>query len=102
MARGPGGHHIHITALQFALNISFVPLVRDTALLAKTVFVRIVFAVNTANRHVRQLNDAKTAVVSIIQHCMTQQNKSNVQQQLFQQKTHKNISLLVRQTTRQG
>ena len=90
-----------ITALQFVLNTSLVLLVRDTASLAKTVCVQIVLAINTTNRHVRQLNDAKYAVDSIIQHCMTQQNKSNFQQQLFQQKTHKNISLLFRQTTRQ-
>ena len=36
-------------------------------------------------------------VDSIIQPCLTQQTKSNVKQQ----KTHKNISLLYRQTTRQ-
>ena len=44
------------------------------------------WSVNSTNRPVRQLNAAKYAVVSIIQHCMTKQNKSNVQQQLFQNK----------------
>ena len=80
---------------------SFVLLVRETALLAKTVCVPIVLAIKTTNRHVRQPIDAKYAVVFIIQHCMTQENKSNFQQQLFQQKMHKKISLLFHQTTRQ-
>ena len=42
----------------------------DTALLAKTVCVQFVLAINTTNRHVRQLKDAKYAVVSIIQHSL--------------------------------
>ena len=89
------------TALQLAVNSSFVHLVRDTSLLAKTVCVHIVFAIKTRIRLVRPLIDAKYAVVSVIQHCMTQQNESNVQQQLFQQKTHKPVSQLFRQKTRQ-
>ena len=78
-----------ITALLLALNTSFVILVGDTALLAQTVCVQIVLAIIIRNRHVRQLTDAKYAVVSIIQPCMTLQKKLNVQRQLFQQKRTK-------------
>ena len=41
------------------------------SIVSKNLCVQIVLAINTTNRHVRQLNDAKYAVVSIIQQCMT-------------------------------
>ena len=66
-------------------NTSFVHLVRDTANCL-------------SNKHHKQTcpsnKRCQETGVSIIQHFMNQQNKSNVQQQPFQQKTHKNISLL--------
>ena len=59
------------------------------SIVSKNSLCTIFLAIITTNSHVRQLNDAMYAVVSNKKHCMTQQSKSNFQQQFFQQKTHK-------------
>ena len=70
-----------ITALQLALNTSFFLLMIDIALLAKTYFVQICLS-NKLHKQ-RCPSTKRCQMCSGFDHCMTQQNKSNNQQQIF-------------------